>query len=142
LYNFQSININDSTLLEVNHLRSREELNDRSRKKKISANHHIQPFPDLKKFLIYGEKFLLYEKGNFINALLCDDYMILGSFYNPITNKIITISNKNIKFWNILNGQLVRIYSELMNNENEKENKNTIKNIVKIFIFINSFDMI
>jgi hypothetical protein len=128
LYNFQSININDSTLLEVNHLRSREELNDRSRKKKISANHHIQPFPDLKKFLIYGEKFLLYEKGNFINALLCDDYMILGSFYNPITNKIITISNKNIKFWNILNGQLVRIYSELMNNENEKENKNTIKN--------------
>ena len=126
LYNFQTMNINDSTLLEVNHFRSREELNERSHKKKISANIHIQTFPDLKKFLIYGEKFLLYEKGNFLNPLLCDDYMIIGSFYNPKTNKIVTISNKNIKFWNILNGQLVRIYSELMNNENE--NKNTLKN--------------
>ena len=125
LFNFQTINIKDSTILEVNHLRSREELNNKSHKKKISANIHIQTFPDLKKFLIYGEQFLLYEKGNYINPLLCDDYMIVGCFYNPKTNNIITISNKNIKFWNILNGKLIKIFSELMDNENM--NKNTIK---------------
>ena len=127
LFNFQSININDSTLLQANHLRSQGELNNKSHKKKISANIHIQTFPDSKKFLVYGEKFLLYEKGNFQNPSLCDDYMIVGSFYNPKTNNIITISNKNIKFWNILNGQLMKIYNELMDDD-EDMNINTMRN--------------
>ena len=103
LVDFQTIHINESTILVANHLRSREELNNKSHKKKISANFHFQTFPDLNKFLIYGDSYLLYEKGDFLNPLLCDDYMIIGCFYNPKTNNIITISNKNIKFWNIFN---------------------------------------
>ena len=102
LIDFQTININESTILAANHLRSREQLNQKSHKMKISANIHIQTFPDLNKFLIYGDKYLLYEKGNYLNPQLCDDYMIIGCFYNHKTNNIVTISNKNIKFWNIL----------------------------------------
>ena len=126
LIDFQTININESTILAANHLRSREQLNQKSHKMKISANIHIQTFPDLNKFLIYGDKYLLYEKGNYLNPQLCDDYMIIGCFYNHKTNNIVTISNKNIKFWNIFNGKLIKIYSDLMDNDNK--NTNTIKN--------------
>ena len=87
LIDYQTFNINESIILVSNHLRSREELNQKGRKNKLSANIHIQTFPDLNKFLVYGDKFLLYEKGNYINPYLCDDYMILGCFYNPKKNK-------------------------------------------------------
>ena len=127
LIDFQTININESTILAANHLRSREELNKKRHKKKISANIHIQTFPDLNKFLVYGDKYFLFEKGNYLNPLLCDDFMIVGCFYNPKTNNIITISNKNIKFWSIFNGKLVKMFSDLMNNDNLKAD--TIKKI-------------
>ena len=52
--NFQTININESTILEANHFKSREEIYNKTYKKKLSSNIHIQTFPDLKKFLIYG----------------------------------------------------------------------------------------
>ena len=58
-FNFQTININDAALLKANNLYEREELVNKIYKKKISANLHIQTFPDLSKFLIYGKKFLL-----------------------------------------------------------------------------------
>ena len=125
LIDYQTFNINESIILVSNHLRSREELNQKGRKNKLSANIHIQTFPDLNKFLVYGDKFLLYEKGNYINPYLCDDYMILGCFYNPKKNNIITISNKHIKFWNIFNGKLMKFYSDLMDNDN----KNSINKI-------------
>ena len=125
LIDFQTININESNLLAANHIRSREELNKKSRIKKISSNIHIQTFPDLNKFLVYGDKYLLYEKGNYLNPLLSDDYMIVGCFYNPKTNNIITISNKNVKFWSIFNGKLIKMFSNLMDNDNL--NVNTIK---------------
>ena len=99
-YNFQTININDKALLKANNIGEREEIIDKIYKKKISANLHIKTFPDLSKFIIYGKKFLLFEKGNSVNPELCDDYKIIGCFYNPKTNNIITISLKKIQFWN------------------------------------------
>ena len=126
LINFQTLSINESTILAANHLRSREDLYNKSSKKKISANIKIQTFPDLNKFFIYGDAFLMFEKGDYINPLLCDDFMVIGCFYNPKDNNIVTISNKNIKFWNIFNGKLIRIFSELMDSDNI--NNNTIKN--------------
>ena len=113
-YNFQTINTNDSTLLKVNNINKREEIVNKVYKKKISADIHIQTFPDLSKFLVYGKKFLLFEKGNSFNLSLCDDFKIIGCFYNPKTNNIITISHKKIQFWNILNGKLVKIFRDLM----------------------------
>ena len=125
--NFQTININESTILEANHLKSREEIYNKTYKKKLSANIHIQTFPDLKKFLIYGKKFLLFEKGDLVNPLLSDEYMIIGCFYNPKTNNIITISSKKVKFWNIFNGKLMKTYSNLMDSDNITNTKNNYK---------------
>ena len=122
LLNFQSININESAINEANHLKIKEEIFNKNYKKKLSSNIYIQTFPDLKKFLIYGKKFLLFEKGNLLNPLLCDDYMIIGCFYNPKLNNIITISNKKVKFWNIFSGKLMKMYSDLMDSDSINQN--------------------
>ena len=90
-FNFQTINTNDASLMKSNNVNEREELYNKIYKKKISANLHIQTFPDLSKFLIYGKKFLLFEKGNSNNPELCDDYTIIGCFYNPKKYNIVTI---------------------------------------------------
>ena len=116
-FNFQTININDKALLKANNINEKEEIYNKIYKKKISANLHIQTFPDLSKFLIYGKKFLLFEKGNSLNPYLCDDFKIIGCFYNPKTNNIITISLKKIQFWNIFNGKLIKIFRDLMSKE-------------------------
>lgn len=125
--NFQTININESTILEANHFKSREEIYNKTYKKKLSSNIHIQTFPDLKKFLIYGKKFLLFEKGDLVNPLLSDEYMIIGCFYNPKTNNIISISSKKVKFWNIFNGKLMKTYSNLMDSDSITNSKNIYK---------------
>ena len=117
-FNFQTININDAALLKANNIDERDEIYNKLYKKKISANIHIQTFPDLSKFLIYGKKFLLFEKGNSDNPDLCDDYKIIGCFYNPKTYNIVTISHKKVQFWNILNGKLVKIFRDLMSVQN------------------------
>ena len=129
-FNFQTININDATLLKANNVNEREELYNKIYKKKISANLHIQTFPDLSKFLIYGKKFILFEKGNSVNPDLCDDYKIIGCFYNPKANNIITISHKKVQFWNILNGKLIKIFRDLMSEEkiNKEENPHRFEN--------------
>ena len=124
-FNFQTININDAALLKANNVNEREELYNKIYKKKISANLHIQTFPDLSKFLIYGKKFILFEKGNCVNPELCDDYKIIGCFYNPKTNNIVTISHKKVQFWNILNGKLIKIFRDLMTEEKISKEENT-----------------
>ena len=142
-FNFQTININDTALLKANNVNEREEIIDKIYKKKISANLHIKTFPDLSKFIIYGKKFLLFEKGNSVNPELCDDYKIIGCFYNPKTNNKITISLKKIQFWNIFNGKLIKIFRDLMTTEKinsednnhrfENENSNNINYDISVF---------
>ena len=124
-FNFQTININDKTLLKANNIEEKEEIINKIYKKRISANFHIKSFPDLSKFLVYGKKFLLFEKGNSNNPELCDDYKIIGCFYNSKTNNIITISLKKVQFWNILNGKLIKIFRDLMSQEKENLNDNS-----------------
>jgi len=135
-FNFQTININDAALLKANNVNEREELYNKIYKKKISANLHIQTFPDLSKFLIYGKKFILFEKGNCVNPELCDDYKIIGCFYNPKTNNIVTISHKKVQFWNILNGKLIKIFRDLMTEEkiSKEENSQRFENANNINI--------
>ena len=135
-FNFQTININDSELLKANNINEREELYNKLYKKKISANLHIQTFPDLSKFLIYGKKFILFEKGNCVNPDLCDDYKIIGCFYNPKTNNIVTISLKKVQFWNILNGKLIKIFRDLMTEKKitKEENSQRFENVSNINI--------
>ena len=130
-FNFQTINTNDKALLKANNIVEKEEIFNKIYKKKISANLHIQTFPDLSKFLIYGKKFLLFEKGNSINPDLCDDFKIIGCFYNPKTNNIITISLKKVQFWNIFNGKLIKIFRDLMSEEklNLEDNPHRFENV-------------
>ena len=124
-FNFQTINTNDASLMKSNNVNEREELYNKIYKKKISANLHIQTFPDLSKFLIYGKKFLLFEKGNSNNPELCDDYTIIGCFYNPKKYNIVTISHKKIQFWNIFNGKLIKIFTDLFAEEKINSNNDT-----------------
>ena len=49
-----------------------------------------------------------------MNPFLSDEFMIIGCFYNPKINNIITISSQKVKFWNIFNGKLMKTYSNLM----------------------------
>lgn len=114
---FQTININEKILLEQNNVRKEEELFvlfSSNKKKNLSSNIYIQAFPIVNKLLVYGEKFILYEKGDTSNPLLTDSCMILGCCYNKMLNNIITFSSKTIKFWNIFTGKLEKIYNDLV----------------------------
>ena len=108
--NFQTININDSVLIEQNHLKKLLEQNNLDKNK--TTNLHLISLPNVKKILIYGEKFLIFEKGKTKNSNLCDDNLILGSLYNSLSNDIITFSNNRVKFWNIFNGTCRKIFED------------------------------
>ena len=110
-YNYQTINLNDSLLYELNHLKkSGGEIN----KKKISSNLYLLSLPKLKKILVYGDKFLLYEKEKSKNPNACDDNFVLGCVYNPRTNDLITISSKSLKIWSIYIGKVRKLHDNLM----------------------------
>ena len=53
--------------------------------------------------------------------------MIIGCFYNPKTNNIISISSKKVKFWNIFNGKLMKTYSNLIDSDSITNSKNIYK---------------
>ena len=110
--NFQTININDSVLIEQNHLKKLLEQNTFNMNKNKATNLHLISLQNVSKILIYGEKFLIFEKGKTKNSNLCDDNIILGSLYNSLTNEIITFSNKRVKFWNIFNGKCIKIFED------------------------------
>ena len=76
-----------------------------------------------------AKDFYYLKKGDLVNPLLSDEYMIIGCFYNPKINNIITISSKKVKFWNIFNGKLMKTYSNLMDSDsitNIKSNYNDV----------------
>ena len=110
--NFQTINIKDSVLIEQNHLKKLMEQNNLTSNKNRTTNLHLISLPNVNKILIYGEKFLIFEKGKTKNSTLCDDNLILGSIYNNLTNDIITFSNRRVKFWNIFNGKCKKIFED------------------------------
>ena len=110
--NFQTININDSVLIEQNHLKRLMEQNTFNLNKNKTSNLHLISLPNVNKILIYGEKFIIFEKAKTKNSNLCDDNLILGSIYNSLTNDIITFSNKRVKFWNIFNGTCKQIFED------------------------------
>ena len=114
---FQTININEKILLQQNGVKKEEELFElfsSHKKKTLSSNIYIEALPYVNKLLIYGEKFMLYEKGDTTDPLLTDSCMILGCCYDNRLNNIITFSNKNVKFWNICTGKLEKVYNDLV----------------------------
>ena len=114
---FQTININEKILLEQNNVKRENELFElfsSNKKKNLTSNIYIQTLPYVNKILVYGEKIILYEKGESSNPLLTDSSMILGCIYNKLLNNIITFSSKSVKFWNIFNGKLEKVYNDLI----------------------------
>ena len=109
---YQLINIYESVVIvEQKHNKKQVEILKKSR---TGSNLFVKALPNVNKFIIYGEKLLIYEKGEAMDPLLCDDNAILGCRYNKKTNDIITFSLKRIKFWNIFNGKIHKIYENLM----------------------------
>ena len=67
--------------------------------------------------MTYGEKIIMFDKKHFQNPELCDDSIIVGSFYSPRTYDIYTVCLRKIKMWNIFNGKVRTIYDAPMDNE-------------------------
>ena len=111
-YNYQTINLNESYA-------DRKLLNDiqNSKKKKISSNLKMIYLTGISKILTYGDKFTLFEKNTSQNPDLCDDEIVLGCTYNPISYEIITVCLRKIKVWNLFNGKVKKVYEDPMNSE-------------------------
>ena len=110
-YNFQTINIKEILNLENNQQQKRNNRNNL-----LNSNFIVEMLSNIKQIILYGKNnIILFEKGKMANPDLCDDNIIIGCEYNPLNNNIITVSTKNIKFWNVLNGKIDKIYEDIMN---------------------------
>ena len=109
---YQTININETFFLQQQkHNKKEVEI---LKKSKVGSNLFIKSLNNINKFIIYGEKCIIYEKGKDLNPLLCDENSILGCRYNKKTNDIITFSIKRVKFWKIFTGKVYKIFEYLM----------------------------
>ena len=110
--NFQTLNIYNSLIAEQGH--SKKQAEQMVNKKKIMSNIHVLSLSNIKKIIVYGDKFLIYEKGKTKNPNLCDDNLILGCIYNNFQNDLITFSNKRVKLWDIYTGKVKIIFEDPM----------------------------
>ena len=109
-YNFQTINIK-----EILNLDNKQQKRN-NRNNLLNSNFIVEMLSNAKQIILYGKhNLILFEKGKMAYPDLCDDNILIDCEYNPYNNKIITISTKNIKFWNIFNGKVDKIYEDLMN---------------------------
>ena len=70
------------------------------------------------KIFTYGEKLMIFHKETASLPDLCDNQPILGCFYREHKFQLITVSLKKVKVWNIFNGKILRIYDEILSNNN------------------------
>ena len=110
--NFQTLNIYNSLIAEQDQPKKQAE--QFVNKNKIMSNINVLFLSNLKKIIIYGDKFLMYEKGKTKNPTLCDDNLILGSIYNHFQNDLITFSSKRVKLWDIYTGKVKIIFEDPM----------------------------
>ena len=110
--NFQTLNIYNSLIAEQGH--SKKQAEQLVNKKKIMSNIHVLSLSNIKKIIVYGDKFLIYEKGKTKNPNLCDDNLILGCIYNNFQNDLITFSHKRVKLWDIFTGKVKIIFEDPM----------------------------
>ena len=113
--NFQTLNIYNSLIAEQGH--SKKQAEQLVNKKKIMSNIHVLSLSNIKKIIVYGDKFLIYEKGKTKNPNLCDDNLFLGCIYNNFQNDLITFSHKRVKLWDIFTGKVKIIFEDPMEGE-------------------------
>ena len=113
-FNFQSINIKEILNLED----IKQQKNNKRDNILANSNFSVNMLSNTKQIILYGKhNIILFEKGKMVNPHLCDDNIIIGCKFNPYNNNIMTVSTKAIKFWNIFNGKMDKIYENLMDNE-------------------------
>ena len=110
--NFQTLNIYNSLISEQNQQKKQSE--QFMNKNKIMSNINVLFLSNLKKIIVYGDKFLIYEKGKTKNPTLCDDSLILGCIYNNFQNDLITFASKRVKLWDIYTGKVKIIFEDPM----------------------------
>ena len=110
--NFQTLNIYNSLIAEQGH--SKKQAEQLVNKKKIMSNIHVLSLSNIKKILVFGDKFLVYEKGKTKNPDLCDDNLILGCIYNNFQNDLITFAHFRVKLWDIFTGKVKIIFEDPM----------------------------
>ena len=110
--NFQTLNIYNSLLSEQNQPKRQGE--QVINKNKGMSNINVLYLPNLKKIIVYGDKFLMYEKGKSKNPYLCDDNLILSCIYNHFQDDLITFSSKRVKLWDIYTGKVKIIFEDPM----------------------------
>ena len=106
-YNYQTLNVNETIDKKYN-------LN----KKKISSNQKMILLTKENKIFTYGERVMLYSKESSSLPDLCDSQAVLGCFYREHKYQFVTVCLKKIKVWNIFNGKLLRIYEDVLSNQN------------------------
>lgn len=104
---FQNININETE--DDN----QKDVVKMANKKKISSNYKLV-FLNEGKFLVYGDRFLVYQKGT-TDQDSTDDQLILGCYYNPTAYELTTLSLKRIRKWCIFTGKIKELYENLLN---------------------------
>lgn len=105
-YNYQTININETVNIQSNS------------NKKLSSNQKMILLTKVNKIFTYGEKLMIFHKETASLPDLCDNQPILGCFYREHKFQLITVSLKKVKVWNIFNGKILRIYDEILSNNN------------------------
>ena len=110
--NFQTLNIYNSLISEQN--QSRKQAEQFVNKNKTMSNINVLFLQNIKKIIIYGDKFLMYEKGKTKNPILCDDNLILGCIFNSFQDDLITFSSKRVKLWDIYTGKVKTIFEDPM----------------------------
>ena len=111
--NFQTINIKEDLSNKENNKSHKPKKNQNL---KLNTNFYVESLTNLKQIIIYDEdNLILFEKGKTLNPTLCDDNLIISCSYNPCSKELITVSTQRIKFWNIFNGKVNKIFEDLMN---------------------------
>ena len=110
--NFQTLNIYNSLIAEQNQPKKQAE--QFVNKNKTMSNINVLYLSNLKKIIVYGDKFVMYEKGKTKNPSLCDDNLILGCIYNHFQDDLITFSSKRVKLWDIYTGKVKIIFEDPM----------------------------
>ena len=72
------------------------------------------------KIFTYGERVMLYTKESNSLPDLCDNQTVLGCFYREHKYQFVTVCLKKVKVWNIFNGKILRIYEDVLSNQNSE----------------------
>ena len=110
-YNYQTINLNET--ININN----KDFN-MNNKKKLSSNQKMILLTKENKIFTYGERVMLYSKESSSLPDLCDNQTVLGCFYRDHKYQFVTVCLKRVKVWNIFNGKILRIYEDVLSNQN------------------------